>query len=819
MKPATVPPRRFQNGIALLALLAVIGVIGLFFFINSLSSYGLKLARDAADESILNQAKAALIGFAATYRDAHTNEVFGFLPCPDADNNGQAEGGCEAKDISVIGRLPWETLGLPASRDSGNECLWYALSGHAKNNPKTTVFNWDTTGQFVIQDSSGNTLAGANAHERPLAVILAPRSVIGAQDRSPAGISECGGNNTVAAYLDGADSIYTGTVPGADAITTLTLATAESARVGANNDHGLWITSKDIFDPIKKRSDFKTDIDALIGDLQACLNNMSSLPARSPEEKGVTNVVSACPAIGEQKENVQAHWKDNLLYTGPVSGTTVNGATGCNAVLLFGGERTIRTVAPLVAQTRATLAEKGVGSFGEGAMYLEGINAMTFPAADHYIGATHFNSTSASSDIVRCIVGLPPGATQVSFSNSADFSRFVAAGAGVAPVSLPSGNVVTITDAAGSAGGCFWFPDTVPLAGKTLRAFYRYRFSQADTFAVTGSGADRGYGITFQMVRNDLGSPTSICGTESNMGALALGASPGDMWGMISYTLENDIYKTSGHNDPGQNHTAIMAYGNLTHSATNGKVTLSCDGTEAGCANSPANKFEDAPAPASYGQRIEIATGCNSTCSACNPASHLPPSTHYAKIAAWVDCQECDDVSADLIDVELIGTTADKDFSAPGNWTGVNWLNAGGHLAHAAGVTSATLPNSALSRPQVPGQSYRVNLSATTTAAGTLRISFGGTSSTPVSLAVGGPLTLSVKLSAASSGLLTIEPDAVWEGSIDDVSIRLVRTPTISRCVAVDTELNSFYFALTGGFRSGAAVQGVSISDFILRTE
>jgi len=928
-----------QGGIALIALLAIVGVIGLVFLFNGLTAHQIKSAHEAADEEKLNQAKEALVGFSATYRDGHSDEVFGFLPCPDTDNDGDAEGGCAIKDVSVVGRLPWKRLGIPALRDSGSECLWYAVSGRAKDNPKTTsapgwdTFNWDTLGQFIVQDFGGNVLAGANAHDRPFAVILAPRTPIAAQNRAVAGASECGGNIATAAYLDGSDVIYSGT-PAANNPSTITVATAESARNATNNDRGLWVTNKDIFDRVKKRSDFKTDIDSMMVDLTNCLNGLTpaSLPAMSATFKGMENVITQCPAFATKKQNVLNNWKDNLLYKKQAS--SVNGIAGCNAVLIFGGERTTN-------QSRDTPAKKGdTANFGDPAMYLEAPNAAAFASTGNYFGPTYFDSSNPSADVVRCITGIPPGATQVSFASAVDWPRFVAAGVGVSTDT--TNRTVTISDAAGTGGGCFWFPDPIPLAGKTLRAYYDFSFSQADPYAVTGSGTDRGNGFTFQMVRSDLGSPTGTCGTETNMGALV----SSDAFGTLSYILETDVHKDASKSDPTPNHTAILAHGNLTHSVTNGNATTACNGTTSGCAHTPADKLEESPGPALHSQRIDIYTGCNSSCSACNPSSHVAPNT-YARIGVAVDCTECADVSSDSFRSERIAATVDRDFSAMGNWTGTNWAVSAGKLVHAAGATAASLPNSALIVPPIPSAPYSIGLTATTTIAGTLTLSFGSTSSLPISL-LPGATSISIPITAAGTGALTLTADASWVGSVDNVSViaypsiasdlyrseRIaapadrdfsapgnwtgtnwtvatgkfthsaganpavlpntalvappvplktyvlglsanttaagtltvsfgdtasapislspgimpvnvsltasgtgplkvipsatwagsidnvtVMEPNMFRCIALDTEMNSFYFAFTGGFRSGTAAQSVTLRSFILRTE
>ncbi|MBI4742479.1 MAG: hypothetical protein HY777_13225, partial [Betaproteobacteria bacterium] len=395
---------------------------------------------------------------------------------------------------------------------------------------------------------------------------------------------------------------------------------------------------KEIFDRIKKRSDFKTDVDTLLGDIVSFSNNLAtaSLPLASGGNKGTDNIVSgflaATPAYPTQKAKVLGNWRNNLLYAGgPTGSFTVNGSpTVCQALLFFSGERT-------PGQSRASTADKlVVGN------YLETPNT-AFPAGGSYTGATAFDNATSSNDIVRCIRGY---AAQASFA--ADFASFVQAGVAVTTnISVPSVPTVTIADASGSAGGCFWLPQIIPLAGRTLRAYYEFQFSRADGYALTHSGSDRGNGFTFQMVRGDMGAPAT-CGTETNMGALGTA----DTWGSMSFIFETDVHKDSSRSDPAENHTAIMFNGSLDH-GTSGTLSTACNGTASGCRHSPANKFEEGdatdnnPSPSAHNQRIEIHTGCNSTCSTCNPANHVTPTT-YARLTAWADCTDCNDVVADL---------------------------------------------------------------------------------------------------------------------------------------------------------------------------
>jgi hypothetical protein len=367
-----------------------------------------QIERDKITADALAKAKDALIGYAVTYRDSHEGNAFGYLPCPDVNNDGTADANqgsenCAGKDVPVVGRLPWKTLGLPPPRDSHGECLWYAVSGTFKavaGGFQTDFMNWDTLGQFAIQDAGGSTVSGSTAHNRPVAVIFSPGPPLNAQNRPPSSGQECSGDatNSVAAYLDGGNAFAIPTPSPA-------MLTAGAHGNSTVNDRLLWISPTEIFDRIKQRSDFKTDIDTMMTDLAACLNALpaASLPAASAGNKGIDNIITACPAVGASKINVLDNWKENLLYTKlpTPAKITVNGAltdNACNAVLLFGGERTTRTVAPLVTQTRASSADKV-----DAAMYLEGANATSFPSGTSFSGVSAYSKTGTAQDLIACI--------------------------------------------------------------------------------------------------------------------------------------------------------------------------------------------------------------------------------------------------------------------------------------------------------------------------------------------------------------------------------------------------------------------------------
>lgn len=632
--PSSPPAPGRQQGAALLALFLILFLLGAFGLLRQTDQGTWHRYQEEATTQALAQAKEALIGFAATYRDNHPDQVWGYLPCPDNDNDGVADpDSCGTRDETVVGRLPWKTLGLPPLLDGSGECLWYVVSGNAKDSPKTAVLNWDTPGLFLIKDASGTLLAGTSVHERPWAALIAPGQTLPNQKRLGTGIggsAGCSGSLDMTDYLEGLGGL-SASPP------TVILATSESAGNGSNNDRGLWISGQEIFERIKQRRELKDDIDTLLADLSNCLNRLpaAALPAASADNKGAgafpptlaaNEVLARCQPAAPLKLNLLQNWQDNLLYANPAS---VNGDADCKAALIFSGARITALAQP---QMRSSSSERK-----DPHNYLEGDNEIAFQNGGNLAGPGYFAKSSPATDLVRCIKGLPAGAFQTSFAG--DYTNFAVAGGSQAVTTHPEEAKIDLAGAAGVTGGCFWHTSPIPLAGRTWRLYYEFQFGLADTSAL-GSGSDRGNGFTLQIVQGDNGPPQS-CGSESKLGTLQ----PVDGW-LYSVIVETDVSRTTSYADPAGNHTAIMINGNLNH-AGSGTISQACDGSTSGCLHTPANRFEEAPRPLRHRQRVEIRTGCNSSCTSCNPANHVVPN-NYANVAVWVDCQDCNDVALPL---------------------------------------------------------------------------------------------------------------------------------------------------------------------------
>jgi len=165
-----------QRGFALIALLALAALISAFLIASALNltSAGNSNEREDRNMSALRKAKAALIAYAASeqwqlYKTPGTYFQPGALPCPDQDDDG--DGDCTGStSFSMIGRVPFKTLGIDDLRDASGERLWYALSHDFRKmqcpSANCTTINSDTLGQL--------TVSGMAPATQVVAIVFAP---------------------------------------------------------------------------------------------------------------------------------------------------------------------------------------------------------------------------------------------------------------------------------------------------------------------------------------------------------------------------------------------------------------------------------------------------------------------------------------------------------------------------------------------------------------------------------------------------------------------------------------------------------------------
>lgn len=401
-----------QQGIALLIFVTVLLTAATTVTVKALknSSQNIQIERDKITAAALAQAKDALIGYASTYKDTHLHVPFymnGYLPTPDM-GSGNSEGITSGsfsgnyKDRTVIGKLPWKTLGIATMRDGQGECLWYVISGRFKNTPQTDSLNWDTQGQINVIDASGNTIASNLA-----ALLLSAGSPLDGQSRAliDTNHGQCGGNYDARNYLDAyslSTALASGEVNYFSGSTNNSRASDSNSKnfVLANtehyNDQLMFITVDELFRSIIHRTDFTNQINSLLND-GVFLSEVGNVVV-SVGNKGTSNINCANTSNVDNK-SFCTNWKDMLLLTKlPASASiTIDGVatTVCQRVLIFGGQKT-------ATQARVSSSDKTTP-----ANYLENNNLTSFAtptsANSLFNGVSNFSANNPSADILRCI--------------------------------------------------------------------------------------------------------------------------------------------------------------------------------------------------------------------------------------------------------------------------------------------------------------------------------------------------------------------------------------------------------------------------------
>ena len=394
-----------QQGYALLFMLIILVMGSLYGVVSQLDAATQKYGRSTATIQALALAKEALIGDAVSQSPVTSAGELrlpdlgfgvGYTPkegssAPNFSGNNQ--------DYSVVGKIPWKTLGIPPLRDEYGECLWYAVSGRFKKNPQTSVLNWDTQGQIDVIDGNGSIIAS-----NVVALIAAAGPALDGQNRVSAdpAYTQCGGNYDVRNYLDSYDvsNAVSGQVNYFAGSTNNRVALNSNNKqfVATNGDHYndrfLYMMVDDIFRPIIRRSDFATQISSLLDDSTFRTHLQSVVIAGS---KGMDNV--SCTNTSSSNTTFCTNWKEMLLLTqlSTPASITLNGAatSPCNRVLIFAGQKT-------GAQVRSSTTDKA-----DIANYLESPNLAAFnvPTANsaNFVGISTFAWNSPSTDLMRCL--------------------------------------------------------------------------------------------------------------------------------------------------------------------------------------------------------------------------------------------------------------------------------------------------------------------------------------------------------------------------------------------------------------------------------
>lgn len=169
-----------QRGAALLVVITIL-VLGTSWFM--LSTLNATLNRTTAKQNhngkVLQEAKAALIGYVAREVLNFTENVPGILPCPESlgsvggSTEGTKEPWCAPTYASAktIGRFPWKTIGIDKLVDSAGEPLWYVVSSNWVRTTSSSApqINNSSSGQLNL-DGTGDIVALIIAPGAPLTV-------------------------------------------------------------------------------------------------------------------------------------------------------------------------------------------------------------------------------------------------------------------------------------------------------------------------------------------------------------------------------------------------------------------------------------------------------------------------------------------------------------------------------------------------------------------------------------------------------------------------------------------------------------------------
>jgi len=175
-----------QQGITLLILAVIIVLAFATFSASRLSINDVTAKQLIKTQTVLKEAKAALIAYVVSYPEAKVSATIrgpGYFPCPDlADINdvfdGKSQSSCNGPE--TLGRYPWKTIGSRDFKDSANESLWYALSETFDNtgSPDPDVINVATVGTISLRRSDGSLKNNATTNTGIVAIIIAPGTAL-----------------------------------------------------------------------------------------------------------------------------------------------------------------------------------------------------------------------------------------------------------------------------------------------------------------------------------------------------------------------------------------------------------------------------------------------------------------------------------------------------------------------------------------------------------------------------------------------------------------------------------------------------------------
>ena len=238
---------RSQRGQAIIIIVLVLA-LGTGFLVYSLAGpHALAAQKNAETDAALAQVKQALIGWSASRTPTPSSPTVrpGELPCPDMNDNGlDDDGSCSA---GAIGRVPWQTLGIPRPLDGSGETIWYAIAGPFRyRNVNPQPITSDTLGNLTVyQGSSATTLTS-----QAIAVLFATGPTLGTQTRGTT-LAPCSTTGTTIQQRNCATNYLESTGGGNNAQTGGPFIQAIVS--GTFNDRVLAITNADLMPLVEQR--------------------------------------------------------------------------------------------------------------------------------------------------------------------------------------------------------------------------------------------------------------------------------------------------------------------------------------------------------------------------------------------------------------------------------------------------------------------------------------------------------------------------------------------------------------------------------------
>ena len=266
-----------QKGLVLLLML--IGIMMVFgaYALTGLSINHVKTEQRKQTQTLLKNAKVALMAHTLTHMDQVGGEgEMGYLSCPyqTGTTEGGSDGNCDIKKVNTFGYYPWRSVETDVLTDNSGSCLRYIVSGSYKNSPHSGMINEDTSGQLQVVDSTGSVVAGSTPEDRVVAIIAAPGEPLTGQNRSIDATSFCGKDYAnMGAYLEGNGVTDNGALTGVDDYLDQFIHATDSSASEAvpYNDKFVTITSNEIWEKITSRPDFLPKMQALTKSIAECV--------------------------------------------------------------------------------------------------------------------------------------------------------------------------------------------------------------------------------------------------------------------------------------------------------------------------------------------------------------------------------------------------------------------------------------------------------------------------------------------------------------------------------------------------------------------